>query len=233
MSRGFAMSRVARFISFAPGTSESERAVLAARYADLAAALPGLASERNAPPLPGSVNGGDIVSHLVFDGESGWNAARASAAWQAIEAFCAGPEVSRSDWAAYALQNHVAREPGIEGGIHRILLLAVKPEALPGKHKQFEAEMCAMPHYLPAIRNWNLSRVSESGGARKWTHVWEQDFRSPDDFFGPYMMHPIHFAHIDRWFDPQSHDWIVDPELCSTYCASARGAVVQNERRVP
>ena len=229
--RGFAMSRVVRFISFAPTIADGERARLAAHYAQLAEALPGLVRERNAPPLPGSVNGGDLVSHLVFDGERGWNEARVSPEWHAIEAFCARPEVTRSDWASYVLQHHGVREPDIAEGIHRVLLLAVRPETSAERRAQFENEMRAMPHYLPAIRNWNLSRVSECGGARSWTHVWEQDFRSPADFFGPYMMHPIHFALIDRWFDPQSQDWIVDPELCSTYCLSQHAAIAQNDRK--
>jgi hypothetical protein len=37
----------------------------------------------------------------------------------------------------------------------------------------FEAELQAMPRYISSIRNWQLSRVAGSPGARPWTHVWE------------------------------------------------------------
>ena len=58
----------------------------------------------------------------------------------------------------------------------------------------------------------------ESGGARNWTHVWEQEYTDIGGLTGPYMLHPYHWSHIDRWYDPDCTDWIVDPHLCHTYC---------------
>ena len=76
-----------------------------------------------------------------------------------------------------------------------------------------------MPYYIPAIRNWQLSRAEEATGARRWTHVWEQEYADAGGLMGPYMMHPYHWARIDRWFDPECPDRIVDARLCHSFCA--------------
>ena len=58
----------------------------------------------------------------------------------------------------------------------------------------------------------------QAEGARPWTHVWEQRYDALDGLMGDYMMHPYHWARVDRWFDPESPDWIVDTHLCHSFC---------------
>lgn len=219
------MFKATRLVTFRDGIDVGEKQRAVERFDALVTAVPGSILARNRPSLEGSVNGGEIVSHLVFADEAAWREARNSNAWHALEDFCLSGEVKRCDWVVYQQEAHGIREPGIENGVHRILLLSVRPFTSMGKVAKFEAEMRDMPNYLPSILNWGLSHVVESGGERHWTHVWEQDFADAGGLFGSYMMHPIHFAHIDRWFDTQSHDWIVDPELCSTYCTFERSAL--------
>jgi len=36
-------------------------------------------------------------------------------------------------------------------------------------------------------------------------------------------MYPYHWGHIDRWFNPECADWIVDTYLCHTFCAFESG----------
>jgi Stress responsive A/B Barrel Domain len=219
------MFKTTHLITLNAELDEKSRLTLSARFDKLVAALPGPVLARCRPSLEGSVNGGDIVCHLQFVDEAAYRQCLAGEAWRSIDRFCSSHEVDRCDWAAYRQEELEIRQSDIVNGIHRVLLLAIKPFSPADKVLQFEAEMRNMPAYLPAIRNWGFSRIVEGGGARCWTHVWEQDFADAGGLFGPYMMHPIHFAHIDRWFDTQSHDWIVDPELCSTYCSFETSAL--------
>ncbi|WP_306306846.1 Dabb family protein [Nocardia brevicatena] len=76
-----------------------------------------------------------------------------------------------------------------------------------------------MPQHIPTIRSWQLSRVRHAAGASEWTHVWEQEFDDLDGLLGPYMNHPIHWAHVDRFFDPESPDLIVRDRVCHSFCA--------------
>ena len=69
---------------------------------------------------------------------------------------------------------------------------------------RFEDELSSMARYIPAIRAWQLSRVDDAIGTSQWTHVFEQEFSDVDGLMGPYLMHPIHWAVVDRWFDPNA-----------------------------
>ena len=35
---------------------------------------------------------------------------------------------------------------------------------------------------------------------------------------GPYLMHPIHWAYVDRWFDPECPEVIVRDRVCHSFC---------------
>lgn len=216
--RVLVMFKVTRLLSFRPDLDDAARDALRTRFDAIVAGLPHVLHRRNRPSLPGSVNGGDIICHLQFATEADHRACALAEAWGAFEDFCRGPHLASAESVMYRQGALGLGQPGIAGGVHRILLLSVRPFISEAKVIQFEAEMREMARYIPAIRNWGLSRVTASSGSRNWTHVWEQEFVDVQGLYGPYMMHPIHFAHIDRWFDTQSHDWIVDPELCSTCC---------------
>jgi Stress responsive A/B Barrel Domain len=84
---------------------------------------------------------------------------------------------------------------------------------------RFEHELSLMPRYVPAIRAWQLSRVSDAVGTSAWTHVFEQEFADVEGLMGPYLMHPIHWAVVDRWFDPETAEVIVRDRVCHSFCA--------------
>ncbi len=82
-----------------------------------------------------------------------------------------------------------------------------------------------MPRYVRTITSWQLSRVERAIGASPWTHVFEQEFTDVEGLMGPYLMHPIHWAYVDRWFDPECPDVIVRDRVCHSFCECGRVGV--------
>ncbi|QRY62667.1 Dabb family protein [Gordonia sp. PDNC005] len=91
-------------------------------------------------------------------------------------------------------------------GVYRALLLRVEPGTAPDVVARFERETLDMPTHISSILAWRLSRVEDGSS---WTHVWEQWFTDTGAVVGQYMLHPVHWARIDRWFDPECPDVIV------------------------
>jgi len=161
------------------------------------------------PTLPGSRNGGDILIHLRFDSRREWLTVAGSFADALSE-----PAITRINGVSY---------PGImtrsgDGTVYRTLLLRVSPETRADIVTHFEDDLRSMTRFIPAIRAWQLSRVDEAIGESQWTHVFEQEFSDVDGLMGPYLMHPIHWAVVDRWFDPECPNAIVRDRLCHSFC---------------
>jgi hypothetical protein len=163
------------------------------------------------PTLPGSRNGGDILVHLRFADEKLWDCAAKIFAVSMADA-----AVIRINGAGYS--GDPRRCGGTAGTVYRALLLRVQPGIDTRTVARFEHELASMPRYVPAIRAWQLSRVSEAVGTTAWTHVFEQEFSDVAGLMGPYLMHPIHWAVVDRWFDPECPDVIIRDRLCHSFC---------------
>ena len=163
------------------------------------------------PTLPGSRNGGDVLVHLRFNERSEWLSAADD-----FTAALQDPAITRVNGAAYP------GTPTLNGGgtgtVYRALLLRVLPDTDAGTVARFEDELSSMPNYLRAIKAWQLSRVDDAVGTSPWTHVFEQEFSDVDGLMGPYLMHPIHWAVVDRWFDPECPDVIVRDRVCHSFC---------------
>lgn len=187
--------------------------------APVLAALAGLGAAV-APVLEGSFNGGDVSAIWHFASMEAHRTARAK-----IDAVLSGPGIVRADICFYEHGPSGVAEPGMAKGVHRTLFLCADHEPTEPRLAQFEAEMVQMPRYIPAIRNWRLSRVIEANGELAWTHVWEQEYADPGGLMGPYMVHPYHWGFIDRWFDPECPDWLVHPQLCHNYAAYGRAII--------
>ncbi|WP_231137693.1 Dabb family protein [Rhodococcus opacus] len=141
------------------------------------------------PALPGGINGGDVIAHLHFDDESHWRAVEPD-----ITAPLCAPEIRHIDSVGYT----GAPTPGpgrFEPTAYRTLFVSVDDSVDPAVVERFESETRTMP-----------------------THVWEQEYANLDGLLGPYMTHPYHWAHIDRWFDPERGPRIVT-RLCHSFCA--------------
>ncbi|KQZ72483.1 hypothetical protein ASE06_08130 [Sphingopyxis sp. Root214] len=166
-----------------------------------------------APTHAGSHFGGDLLAHFSFDAE-----VQCSDFGAALAPLLATPAVASVDGVSYQSGSGGRSDPGLANGVYRVLLLSVDEGTDPALVAHFEAETRMMPHYITAIRNWQLSRADDAIGARRWTHVWEQEYADAGGLMGPYMMHPYHWARIDRWFDPECPDRIVDARLCHSFC---------------
>jgi len=168
-------------------------------------ALPGC----YAANLPGSWGAGDYT----------WDSARGASASAELESL---PGVVRVDAVRYTPIGGGLRNPAMTQGVKRTLLLRVWPGTEAARVERFEQELLQMPHYMAGIRNWSLGRCessNESGSA--WTHVWQQEFADAADLLGEYLMHPYHWAWVDRWFDPEHPDRIVDGILSHAFCPMA------------
>jgi len=162
------------------------------------------------PTLPGSRNGGDVLVHLRFNSRRDWLSAADDFA-----VVLQDPAITRINGVTYP--GTPASHAGA-GTVYRALLLRVLPDTDPSTLARFEDELSSMVRYIPAIRTWQLSRVDEAIGTSQWTHVFEQEFSDLGGLMGPYLMHPIHWAVVDRWFDPECPEVIIRDRVCHSFC---------------
>ncbi|WP_083654237.1 Dabb family protein [Mycobacterium sp. GA-1841] len=159
------------------------------------------------PTLPGSRNGGDILVHLRFSGQEDWDNSD-------FDDVLADPSIIRVNGVTY--QGSPVRRG--TGSVYRALLLRVPDDVDAETVAAFESELAMMPRYVSTIAAWQLSRVDTAMGTSDWTHVFEQEFTDVDGLMGPYLMHPIHWAVVDRWFDPETTDVIIRDRVCHSFC---------------
>jgi hypothetical protein len=185
----------------------------------LLAALRRAASEAGAtrvlvePVLPGARNGGNILMHLRFDDRSQWDSAALR-----FTGLLRDPAVGRVNGATYTGNPINTEWPASPGTVYRTLLLRVAPGSGDATVAHFEDDLRLMPRYVRTITAWQLSRVEHATGDSEWTHVFEQQFTDIDGLMGPYLMHPIHWGYVDRWFDPECPEVIVRERVCHSFC---------------
>jgi stress responsive alpha/beta barrel protein len=201
-------------IDFAPGAAEGAADRLVALLAERGPALPGVKSSAVGPTLPRALNGGQVLWRLAFGGEQlCWNAYASPAFHEAIMPALSPAQGAIVDWMAYDADHaDVTRSQG-KAGLWRCLCMAVEDGTPTARIRQFERDLLEMPGPVQSIRNWTLGAVVASGGRRRWTHVWEQEFVDVGGLEGEYMAHPVHWGLVDGWFDPECPQRIVDPML--------------------
>jgi hypothetical protein len=207
MSTGCVMYSVTRLLDVCE--HERDRVLAGVRAS---AAATGAVRQVVESTLPGSRNGGDILVHLRFETEDRWLSVK-----EGFTAALIDPAITRANGACYSGE---ASEAGRAiGTVYRTLLLRVLPDADYDAVAQFEDELRLMPRYVNTITAWQLSRVDQPVGVSEWTHVFEQEFTDVDGLMGAYLMHPIHWAVVDRWFDPECPGFIVRDRVCHSFCA--------------
>ncbi|WP_278265641.1 Dabb family protein [Nocardia sp. AG03] len=204
------MYEVIRLVHLAPGADEN------ALIADLRASVGTARWALIQPTLPGVRNGGDILVHLRFADRAHWSATAAR-----LATVLGDSAVTHVDGAEYTGGTAGFANPRTPATVHRVLLLRVAPDTPPATVRAFEADLLRMPAHIPTIRSWQLSTVHHALGSAPWTHVWEQEFTDLDGLTGPYLLHPIHWAHVDRWFDPEHPESIVRDRICHSFCPNA------------
>jgi hypothetical protein len=163
------------------------------------------------PTLAGVRNGGDILMLLRFNDISRWLDCA-----DTVGGVLADPAVTHVNGATYS--GTLVATTETRGTIYRTLLLRVQPDTEEATLARFEDDLRLLPRYVTSIHSWQLSRVESATGTSKWTHVFEQTFRDVAGLTGPYLMHPIHWAYVDRWFDPECPDVIIRDRVCHSYC---------------
>jgi len=111
-------------------------------------------------------------------------------------------------------------KPGLVG-VKRTLWLQILPDAPDDLVSRFEAETPLLAAAVPAIRNWVWSRIrtrSPNPGPTRFTHLWEQEFETLAGLEVDYMSSPFHWGFIDRWFDPEMPEQVVDVRLGHLSC---------------
>jgi Stress responsive A/B Barrel Domain len=206
------MSEQISLFRFDAGAGEAERAAISAALAKAAqgaARGPVLA----AATLPGGRNAGDRLLRISLPpGSVGVNLA---------------DRLPRSLSTLIAAEDTAVYEPLCSGGgvgprvgVFRTALFHAFRRPTPARLQAFEAELAAMPRRVGSIRAWTLGRVIASRGRFAWTHAWEQTYDDLHGLLGPYMQHPCHWGQVDRWFDPEHPDWLIEPEVCHAFCQS-------------
>ncbi|WP_304117482.1 Dabb family protein [Mycolicibacterium bacteremicum] len=166
------------------------------------------------PTLAGSRNGGDLLVHLRFADSTDW-----AAAAPAVDAVLADPAVSRVNGADYH-GSPTAIDDRPTGSVYRALLLRVSDGTDADTMARFEADLRLLPGYVSTISAWQLSRPQHTVG-NTWTHIFEQEFSDADGIMGAYLMHPIHWAVVDQWFDPECPKAIVRERVCHSFCTDS------------
>ncbi|MGW0163238.1 Dabb family protein [Mycobacterium sp. NPDC003323] len=179
-----------------------------------AAQRSGAARTLVSPTLAGSRNGGDLLLHLRFADSKGW-----AEAASAVDAVLADPAVTRVNGANYH-GSPVAIDDRPTGSVYRALLLRVSDGTDADTMARFEADLRLLPRYVSTISAWQLSRPEHTVG-NTWTHVFEQEFSDADGIMGAYLMHPIHWAVVDQWFDPECPKAIVRERVCHSFCTDS------------
>ena len=223
------MTRIVGQVFLAKGSTEVDQRSLATELSHSGTSIAGVVFSHAGVHTESSVGGGDLTWDLRLDGAS------------AVEQFCdrarsaSGAEVLSALGGSLAeLSNRVEKvelaipealagnvtAPGLIG-IKRTLWLRVLPGTAPLALARFEAETPLLAAAVPAIRNWQWSRVR--GGRPNpmdmgWTHLWEQEFETLAGLEADYMASPCHWGYIDRWFDPEMPDQIVDVHLAHLSC---------------
>lgn len=207
-STGCAMYSVTRLLDV--GDADRGRVLADVRAGAMATGAAHLLIE---PTLPGSRNGGDVLVHLRFDSEDQWRQAAND-----FDALLQDPAITRINGACYAGDPQTGMAAA--ASVYRALLLRVHPGTDAATVARFEADLRQLPRYVPTISAWQLSTVDAAFGSTEWTHVFEQEFTSVEGLMGPYLMHPVHWAVVDRWFDPECTDVVVRDRVCHSFCAS-------------
>lgn len=178
-----------------------------------------------APTLPGVYNGGDAIWRGSFADRAACEAALASDTWAHAARLLADPDVTtHAD--SVAFPNGKNGGPVEGGGLYRVALFRASVNPTPERLDAFGQQTASMPGAISSIRRWQISTADHASGLHEWTHVWEQEYVDRAGLEGPYMMHPAHWAHVERWFDPEYPEFLVHPLLVHTFCDIERPVIV-------
>jgi len=214
------MFSVVRLIQLASKLSSRDRAESAQALATAASQVPGALVTLFEPTCPGVYHGGDFIWRAAFRDAAAAREAEASESWRRVVSTLLADRARVESLERVAFAHGTSGGTSPRRGLYRVALFCANRNPTPERLARFASETRAMPRHVRSIRSWQLSTATEAGGTRPWTHVWEQEYDDLAGLNGPYMLHPCHWSEVDRWFDPEDPDWLVDPFLCHSFCES-------------
>lgn len=211
--------------------TDGERAAFVALLERAATELPGVDTASLAANFVPDYGAGHYTWDLVCRDRATAEAARASGFWReqllpALERHCRAR-------AALGLETlgAGARAPALAGGVKRTALFRLLPGVPTDLQSRFARDTLEMAAQIPTILNWRLSRAVplawDAPDCAPWSFVWEQEYATLEGLTVDYMVHPHHWAHIDRWFDPESGTQIIDTALCHAFSPLTQSFIVR------
>ncbi len=178
---------------------------------EILAALPGVRRSHLGIDLLGSVGGRGLLWH-----------AESISSLEVIQGTLERSEVDANIVEVVKLVDQNTGDGSIGPCILRTLLLVVRPDVEWRVVERFERDLARMPRHVPGIVNWRLSRVRGRG---PFTHSWEQEYRAVEDLRVGYMVSPYHWGWVDRWFDPEHPECIVESRLAHVFVNAAESVL--------
>ncbi|MCB1688840.1 MAG: Dabb family protein [Halioglobus sp.] len=216
-------------LSIKEDVDAEQRTVLEAILRDAAAELPGVERVELAANYAPEYAVGHYTWDILYPDRDTAEAAQRSAYWTnsvaaALERYCSACHALRLDTV-----NAGVRRKDLANGVKRTAFFRLLPGTGADTAQRFEQDLLEMARQIPDILNWRLSRAQvlpwDTADCAPWTYVWEQEFESLDGLLGPYMAHPHHWAHVDRWFDPESGKQAVDVNLSHAFSALEKSII--------
>ncbi|WP_176590285.1 Dabb family protein [Sphingobium sp. EM0848] len=213
------------------GVANGHQNGFGATLAELSRCLPGAIRCLAAPTLPGTYNGGDFIWRVSFADDVAANAAMASEPGAAIRELTANNAMVISLDEAEFETGHAGGCQDAAGGLYRIAMFCANRDPTPERLAAFTRDTLVMPAHVRTILRWELSQAATASGAMPWTHLWEQEYADRAGLEGAYMLHPVHWAHVERWFDTEYPDYLVAPRLVHSFCATDQAILNQEARQ--
>lgn len=197
--------------------SDDQKNAYMAKAAELCAAI----SPVNlvSPLLPGSVPAHDLYVEVAFKDQAEFEAAKAGDAWKELAAMVAdAAQTATHEYVAFgeALNEYASDRAAL---CHRLLIFSLNEGASPEIVANMERTIVKFPDYVPQIANSRFAKVVETTGTNNWDYAFDVEYEQVTDYFGWYLGTPYHWGYIDRFFEPTASDFIIEPHLCSVYCA--------------
>lgn len=171
------------------------------------------------PLLPGSVPDYNLYIELGFKDETEFKAAKMIDAWADLRARLSdSTQTAAYEYAAFG--NDIENFSDRHAGCHRLLIFHILPDVPEERIRKMKENIVRFPDYVPGMVSCKIAKVVESSGSMDWNCAFDVDFELPGDYLGWYLHSPYHWAYIDRYFEPSSCDFCIDPHLCSVYCQS-------------
>ena len=232
--------RATATVTVRPGADEAEQTAVCQALGQASQVLAGVCFSHAAIDHPGSVSPGQLTWDFAFRDQKARDALAA-----ALAAPGAAPLAERLTESQPALRGLILRidaalletiaarvewggngaQPGRLKRTNFVRVLDTAPQA---EFMRWLRDVQRLADYVPAIKNWTLSRVRGFLGPAPeiaWTHCWEQEFACAEGLHHDYMLSPYHWGFLDGYYDVEDPRCIMDPQLTHQFCEAREGVL--------